>query len=721
MVKFRKISTKLGVVYSSLFLVMALVLSGVTYKVVTDQAESIVGEGMVAAGGVFSRLFVDRAIDIQDDARLQAKDFGFRSAVASGDGPTIVSALTTLKGRLQVEALAIVAPDGEPLGEAGKALPLREIVTIASTTFEDEGRVGDPAVVFVGEAAVLVGLTPVLAPDLIGWVVFGDVIDAADLADLEALAPIRLKASLTSGDEALQSSNKLAIVDGNFSLRKALPAMLPGTTAVLTLTYPLATALAPYYVLLASLLIVVLLGVVAVSLASWGLAGRLTRPISALVEATQQVRRGERATVTITTRDELARLATDFNHMSSEIQEREAIIRQSARIDSQTQLPNRLALAEALSADGVRPETIWVASIRIERFSEIRSTIGFDAASKLMVSLAGKLQEQNKTRFVAVISDGLIGTLIDAADRDEAQRLISTMVASVHTVFSVDGSSVDIMVRAGASDVDPAEPGAAIKRSSIAVDQAASNHEDLAFFDPKKYEATRDNLSLMGDLVKALETGTITVAYQPKYDLRSQQPVGVEALVRWKDPVRGPVFPDIFIPLAEETGHIEALTHYVLDKSLKAQETLKQHGYDLCMSINLSGRLVGNERFAEAASARLASRCGEVCFEITETAVIADPEGGIAAIHGFADQGIQISIDDYGSGLSSLAYLKRIPASELKIDKEFVLNIDKNNRDALLVRSTVDLAHSLGMKVTAEGVETKTAAALLAGMGRPSP
>ena len=192
---------------------------------------------------------------------------------------------------------------------------------------------------------------------------------------------------------------------------------------------------------------------------------------------------------------------------------------------------------------------------------------------------------------------------------------------------------------------------------------------------------------------------------------------GAEALVRWQHPTRGLVPPDAFIAMAEETGNIRALTDFVLSLAIAQQAQLKAQGFDLAISVNMSGRLVGDSEFAEAALAMARQAQGELCLEITETAVITNPQLALAHIERFADAGLKISIDDYGAGLSSLAYLKLIKANELKIDKAFVIGIGQSGKDALLVRSTIDLAHSLGLKVTAEGVETPTALSLLAGMG----
>jgi EAL domain-containing protein (putative c-di-GMP-specific phosphodiesterase class I) len=169
--------------------------------------------------------------------------------------------------------------------------------------------------------------------------------------------------------------------------------------------------------------------------------------------------------------------------------------------------------------------------------------------------------------------------------------------------------------------------------------------------------------------------------------------------------------------MAEETGHIGALTEWVLGRAIEEQALLRHSGHELAMSVNLSGRLLCDLDFAETALDMVRGAAGQVCFEITETAVIENPELALQVLGRFAQGGVKISIDDYGSGLSSLAYLKQIRADELKIDKAFVLKMDESQRDALLVRSTVDLAHSLGLRVTAEGVETDMALSLLAGMG----
>jgi EAL domain-containing protein (putative c-di-GMP-specific phosphodiesterase class I) len=175
--------------------------------------------------------------------------------------------------------------------------------------------------------------------------------------------------------------------------------------------------------------------------------------------------------------------------------------------------------------------------------------------------------------------------------------------------------------------------------------------------------------------------------------------------------------PDLFIPMAEETGHIRTLTEWVLKRAIEAQARLAKAGHIVDMSVNVSGRTLGEPDFADFALAEAKKAVGGLTIEITETAVIENPEAALAMLDRFQQAGIAISIDDFGTGLSSLAYLKQIRGQELKIDKSLVEGVGDSQRDALIVRSTIDLAHSLGMKVTAEGIETNDCYALLAGMG----
>jgi EAL domain-containing protein (putative c-di-GMP-specific phosphodiesterase class I) len=236
-------------------------------------------------------------------------------------------------------------------------------------------------------------------------------------------------------------------------------------------------------------------------------------------------------------------------------------------------------------------------------------------------------------------------------------------------------------------------------------------------FDRDVYGNPASNLSLMSEMMLAIDADELAVVYQPKFDFRSRTVTGVEALVRWPNHRGAPLGADVFVPMAEETGHIQALTEWVLVRAVADQTALKKAGHDISMSVNLSGRLLHDQDFAEKVMAIIGGVAGRFCLEVTETAAMENPVFAMRSLNRYRAAGVKVAIDDYGSGFSSLAYLKDIPATELKIDKAFVLDIADSQRNSMLVRSTIDLGHSLGMQVTAEGVETATALSLLALMG----
>lgn len=226
-----------------------------------------------------------------------------------------------------------------------------------------------------------------------------------------------------------------------------------------------------------------------------------------------------------------------------------------------------------------------------------------------------------------------------------------------------------------------------------------------------------DRIALARELTRAIEQDGLSIEYQPKVHVRQQRVSSAEALLRWRHPVHGPISPVEFIPVAEEARIIAPLTLWVLRRVIADQRRLAEAGHDLRMFINISGMLLGDENFVQEACAIVTESGAKIGFEITETSVIHDPESAITHLQTVVDTGIAVAIDDYGSGLSSLSYLKQLPACELKIDKLFITQLTSSNRDPLIVRSTIDLAHALEMEVVAEGVETPATLALLTVMG----
>jgi EAL domain-containing protein (putative c-di-GMP-specific phosphodiesterase class I)/GGDEF domain-containing protein len=736
---FRRLHVKLTVLYATLFGVTLLLVSAAAYSAISENARRQVRGELTASGAVFDRVWSLRSDQLREGAGLLSRDFGFREAVASRDAATIVSAMENLRSRFGIDVAFIIGVDGQVT--ALDATPVRPHAAALAAALSEAD---DPSgVITLGGSPYQVVAAPILSPDLIGWVVFGSKLDAREMSDLERLAAIPLKAAvLRRGgtgwvggdpreqrvvsrfiDDALahrstQAQGLAGAQGAAVALVKPLDPLTGQDKAVLLLRYPLAQALAPYRALLAVIVAAGVAGLALVVLGSWALARRLTRPIAALEEAAHRLQRGEEAQVAVTTDDEIGRLAESFNTMATEIRDRERRITHQALHDAETGLPNRMALEHAADAQGSQGG-VFLAAVGVDRFAYVRGAIGYSLAAQVIRMTGNRLAGLEGGARVARLSTEVLGCTLKAETAAEAEAAAARVLAELEQPLHVGGDTIDVALTIGLAALSPQAGGAAeaIEQANIALDQARAARRKIAVFDAAAYGDPSANLSLMSGMLTAIESGQLELFHQPKYDVRGGRVSAVEGLVRWRHPQRGMLRPDLFIPMAEETGHIRTLTDWVLRQAIADQATLLAAGHDVEVSVNISGRLLGDRDFADFAIAEVNRNPGRICFEITETAVIENPDLALEMIDRFAEAGIAISIDDFGTGLSSLAYLKQIRGHELKIDKALIEGVTDSQRDALIVRSTIDLAHSLGLKVTAEGVETHAVYAILAGMG----
>lgn len=451
-------------------------------------------------------------------------------------------------------------------------------------------------------------------------------------------------------------------------------------------------------------------------------AGRMkqavVRPLLSLTETVRRIGQSDKydVEVAVESDDEVGELCGGFNQMLGEIRARERRISDLAYHDSETDLPNRHAFERAIGQRAAEGKPFAVAALGVDRFQYVRGAIGYRMANDLLAEIGARVVALGET---ARVSTDVIGVLIDAPDADAATQKATSLLMLAEEPVLLGESTLEVGVSVGLAlwGLHGDTPTALVERASIALDQAHAARTKTHLFDPDAYETTSSNVSLMVDLVRAISSGELRIHLQPKFDLRTREVCGAEVLARWRHPVRGMVPPDLFVGMAEDTGAISLLTEWSLKEAVACQRRLAAAGVETGLSVNLSGRLLDDSAFIAMAAAQIARRHGEIYLEITETASIDNHDRALHNIEILTAAGAFISIDDYGAGLSSLSYLKRIPAQELKIDRTFIHLLDENSRDALLVKSTIDLAHSLGMKVTAEGVETESTLAALTAMG----
>ena len=265
----------------------------------------------------------------------------------------------------------------------------------------------------------------------------------------------------------------------------------------------------------------------------------------------------------------------------------------------------------------------------------------------------------------------------------------------------------------GESDCDPLT----LQEDAERALEEASRGQKLVIVTTDEKGPAFEEIAILRDLPDAASKGEFFLLYQPKANVRQRTVPSAEALIRWLHPNHGLIMPDAFIDAADASGDIFEIALWTLERVIADQAVLAASGHRVRLFVNISGRLLTDRDFIDKACALVQQSSADIGFEITETSVIHDPKLAIRNLEQCAAVGIELAIDDYGSGLSSLAYLKQLPARELKIDKQFVTHLTSSHRDPLIVRSTIDLAHALDMQVTAEGVETPAALALLTVMG----
>lgn len=352
----------------------------------------------------------------------------------------------------------------------------------------------------------------------------------------------------------------------------------------------------------------------------------------------------------------------------------------------------------------------------IVNYTLLRRHLGLDRSATVAEGLVQRCGELFGGARCRAWSDRLVAVEFESATLDDAEAAAAMLQRTFAEPFDLDRDSHAIRLRVGGAAGHDCDEVRLAEGAEKALAEARTEGRDI-IRDVGEADLSLDPLELIHELPRALREGEIFLQYQPKVRVRQQEVASAEALVRWRHPTRGLVLPGDFIQAAEQSRGIGALTLWTLEQVLRDQRLLAEARYDIPIFINISAVLLADAGFVEQACLKLGDHGAKIGFEITETAVIRDPESAIRHLQRFADIGVVIAIDDYGAGLSSLAYLKQLPASELKIDKLFVTQLTSSNRDPLIVRSTIDLAHALDMEVTAEGVETPAAMALLSVMG----
>ncbi|WP_433061534.1 putative bifunctional diguanylate cyclase/phosphodiesterase [Dactylosporangium sp. CS-033363] len=395
------------------------------------------------------------------------------------------------------------------------------------------------------------------------------------------------------------------------------------------------------------------------------------------------------------------------------------LVRQAMQ-DELTGLPNRSVFI-ARTADAL-PGGPSVLMVDLDRFKEVNDTLGHQCGDELLRQVAARCAAALRTTdTVARLAGDEFAILLPATGAQDAARLAGRVQAELHRSFELGTVTVDIEVSIGLASAASGTADELVRCADIAMYTAKETKAGIAAYNPGMHTEDSSRLQLLGDLRRALEAeDQISLHYQPKVSLADGAVCGVEALVRWRHPERGPIAPGDFIPVAETTGLINRLTLYVLRHAVAQSRAWMDAGRELTVAVNLSPRCLLDPGLVDDVTRLLSTHgvpAARLRLEVTESAVMANPAQATATLKQLHDLGVRLSIDDYGTGYSSMAYLKQLPVDELKVDRTFVMNMDTDHDDAVLVRGAVELGHNLGLTVVAEGVERETHVAALRALG----
>ena len=706
-------------------------------------------ESLIIGGAVVNEFLASRGEQLRASVEVLAADFGLKEAAASGDEETIQSVLSNHSKRvgadvallLDLDGHGVASSSGTVLGSRGDYLRLIEGARENSSAQSTATLAGETYHTFT---------VPVRAPVAIAWVVLGFRIDS-DLAErIRGLTGLEVSIVSTFDNEqtaitttrhtGVEADTSLAgpttpldtiyMVDeaGLASLTLSTPFVSTGNDILVVLQRSLQEAMEPYIKARRGLLLftAVLLVVVAVT-AGW-FSGTVASPLRALSVAARRMISGNYdVKIGVRTNDEFGELASSFNAMRTAIAERETRISHQALHDPLTDLPNRAkimqtltrAIEHARSADA----EITVLSIKLSRMNEISSTLGHSASDEV-IALAAKhlrvnldpgeaLGHVGTSEFVLVLPDSDIDNAMSYADRIEG---ILGAGVTLHRVNITLQTEIGISGYPGHGD----NAADLLRYASIARTEARARKERVMIYEAGREDHYLRQLRIVNDLRAALQRNEIHVHFQPKVSLPDGAACGAEALVRWQHAELGWLSPDDFIPAAEQSGTIVHLTRFVLAAAVKQCRIWQESGHTLQVSVNLSSRDLQDE-YLPYYVLQLLKEEGigpdRLTLEITENSVMQDLQHAIAVLECLRDIGVHISMDDFGTGHSSLAQIKNMPLHEIKIDKSFITNMMSDEQNKAIVHTTIELAHHMNLRVVAEGIEDEDTLRQLSEMG----
>jgi diguanylate cyclase (GGDEF)-like protein/PAS domain S-box-containing protein len=411
----------------------------------------------------------------------------------------------------------------------------------------------------------------------------------------------------------------------------------------------------------------------------------------------------------------VAVIASQLAQFIDRKQTEEAIYHQALH-DGLTGLPNRTLfhdrVSQAIEMARRSEESLAVMLMDLDRFKEVNDTLGHHSGDVLLNEIGKRLQDSVRScDTVARLGGDEFGFVLTNVDAEQARALMERIRRALARPCRLQDLSLQVEGSIGIAlfPQDGSSVDQLLQRADVAMYVAKRGGHGHAFYDADKDHHTPTRLTMVGELRRAIEQRELVLYYQPQVELDSGRVFGVEALLRWEHPTRGLLAPDAFLPTAERTGLMDSLTRYVIEHALRQRQQWFRAGHELTVAVNISMRNLLDSGFpadVEALLVKWGAPASCLELEITEHTAVGDRLRAESVLAQLGQRGLRVAVDDFGTGYSSLAYLRRLPLHEIKIDRSFVSKMTSDRDDAVIVRSTIDLARNLGLQVVAEGVET---------------
>ncbi len=693
---------------------------------------------MSVAENVFHSEFDTRSHYLSIFAETVAKDFGLKETFIDGEQKSFLIALNNHRGRVKAEMAMAISKDGTVIGqlvseatEAGKykvkvgseqgtksALMLEKSIADFDSLYRLDGKVYQLrfATLTSGDS------------NTIGWIGFGFVVDSKLASIMEDQTGLPTGFALSSESTppqflahseidiapkvktVLESFFKEGAENEDYLLWNQSLGKLGNESLYAYMYLPRADVLEALKKQWWRQFWLVLLMLPLSLFAAFGISGSITKPIMRLIEQAKFIAQGNYdAKVKPSSTLELAQLAHEFTEMQTAILSREQKIVHQAFHDTLTNLPNRNELERVVSEWVDGGSHVIICLLNIRRLTDVNVTLGHMVGDEVIKEVGHRLEKMSNVDIVCRLSGDEYAMALKDFDDVELSMLLQQVQLQMAKRYCYKDISLHLQLTMGVSILKSSIGlSELLQQANTAMQHAKANKLDFVIYDPKIDQHTLETFELVNALNSAIENNELVLFYQPKLCLEKSKVIQVEALVRWSHPQKGTIPPDVFIPIAEKTGQMNELSRWVLIEAIKQYHKWRSENIELSIAVNISAENLKDPEFCQwllNTVEQMKMPVSALTLEITEDAVVEDPESAIMQLSHWRDHGLKLSIDDFGTGYSSLGQLKQLPVHEVKIDRSFIQHLMSNDEDKIIVNSTLELAHNLGLTVVAEGVE----------------